>query len=257
MPVQITRFSLRYFIRLSYHGKNFHGWQIQPNAPSVQETLNEALSRITGTEIYVVGAGRTDTGVHAKQMWAHFDSAEILNSNLVHKLNSYLKEDVAIQEILTVADEAHARFDAIRRSYEYHIVLEKDPFLNDQAWQLHQKPDLEKMKIAAKQLFDYEDFSAFSRSNTQTKTNICQIEEASWTGNNKALVFHISANRFLRNMVRAIVGTIVEIGLNKRPLEDFSKIIESKDRRLAGESAPAHGLFLTEVKYPKELLNGK
>lgn len=248
---------LRYFIRLSYHGRNFHGWQVQPNAVSVQETLNEALSRLTGLETYVVGAGRTDTGVHAREMWAHFDHSATLDQDFVHKLNSYLGPDIAVQELRRVNDEAHARFDAVSRSYVYQITLKKDPFLQDQAWYLHRAPDLEKMAEATAVLFRYEDFSAFSRSNTQTKTNICQLKEAVWSRNDDMLLFHISADRFLRNMVRAIVGTLVEIGLGKRPVEDMAVILESRDRKMAGESAPAQGLFLTKVEYPKELLDGR
>lgn len=248
---------MRYFIRLSYHGANFHGWQIQPNANSVQQTLNEALSRLTGHETYVVGAGRTDTGVHAREMWAHFDHPEKLPKDIIHHLNSYMGWEIAILEIIPVGEEAHARFDAIARSYQYNISLVKDPFSHDQAWYLHRRPDIEKMKVATKKLFDYQDFSAFSRSNTQTKTNLCRIEEARWEEGTDRLVFYISADRFLRNMVRAIVGTLVEIGLNKRELNDLKKVVESKDRRLAGESAPAHGLFLTSVKYPKDFFNGE
>lgn len=248
---------MRYFIRLSYHGKNFHGWQIQRNAKSVQETLNEALTRITGEETYVVGAGRTDTGVHAREMWAHFDHDSGIGGDLIHKLNSYLGPDIALKEIKRVKDEAHARFDAISRSYIYQITTVKDPFLQDQAWHLYRIPDLNKIKEATQVLFEHQDFSAFARSNTQTKTNLCRIDAAEWEVKDKLIRFHITADRFLRNMVRAIVGTLVEIGMNKKEVGDFNKIIVSKDRRLAGESAPAHGLFLTEVKYPKDLFNGQ
>ena len=248
---------MRYFIKLSYHGKNFHGWQIQPNATSVQETLNEALTRITGHETYVVGAGRTDTGVHAREMWAHFDNESALDHNTVHKLNSYLGPNMAIQQIYPVHQEAHARFDAIARSYVYQITTEKDPFLQDQAWFLHRQPEMEKIIKATKELFKHQDFTSFSRSNTQTKTNLCRIDEARWEIDGSNIRFHITADRFLRNMVRAIVGTLVEIGMNKREPDDFNKIIESKDRRLAGESAPAHGLFLTKVKYPQKLIDGQ
>lgn len=248
---------MRYFIRLSYHGKNFHGWQIQPNAISVQETLNEAFTRITGVETYLVGAGRTDTGVHAREMWAHFDHDHELADGLIHKLNSYLGTDIAIQEIHRMNEDAHARFDAVSRSYIYQITTVKDPFLKDQAWHLYQKPDLSRIEEATAMLFNHQDFSAFARSNTQTKTNLCRIDEARWERKDDLISFYITADRFLRNMVRAIVGTLVEIGMNKKEVSDFNKIVESKDRRLAGESAPAHGLFLTEVKYPKDLFNGQ
>ena len=248
---------MRYFIRLSYHGKNFHGWQIQPNAKSVQETLNEALTRITGETVYAVGAGRTDTGVHARDMWAHFDHKAGVEHSIIHKLNSYLGPDIAIKEIHRVKDEAHARFDAISRSYIYQIITVKDPFLQDQAWHLYHQPDMSKIRDASQVLLEHQDFSAFARSNTQTKTNLCRIDEAYWEQRDNLITFHIKADRFLRNMVRAIVGTLVEIGMNKKEVADFNKIIVSKDRRLAGESAPAHGLFLTEVKYPKDLFNGQ
>lgn len=243
-------------MQLSYFGKKFHGWQIQPNANSVQETLNKTLSVILNGEVYIVGAGRTDTGVHAREMWAHFDLEEKLPENLLHRLNSFLPRDIAVRQILEVGEKAHARFDAVERSYEYHITQEKNPFLQDLAWHVYQPLDLAKMQEAAKLLFDYEDFSAFSKSKTQTKTNNCRIIRAEWEQRDKLLVFHVSADRFLRNMVRAIVGTLVEIGTGKREVNDMAKVIEAKDRRLAGESAPAQGLFLTAVKYPKELFDG-
>ena len=248
---------MRYFIRFSYHGKNFHGWQIQPNAVSVQQSLNDAFTLITGEETYLVGAGRTDTGVHAREMWAHFDHPATLGNDLVHKLNSYIGPDIALYELYRVKDEAHARFDALERTYQYQISISKNPFLQDQAWQLHRKPDLYLMEQGARQLLNYRDFTSFSRSNTQTKTNICQLKEARWQQRGDLLVLTITADRFLRNMVRAIVGTLLEIGLHKRELVDLNKIIEAKDRRLAGESAPAHGLFLSAVKYPKDLFYGQ
>lgn len=230
---------------------------MQPNASSVQQTLNEAFTRLTGEDTYLVGAGRTDTGVHAKEMWAHFDHKLELDQSLLHHLNSYLGREIAVHEILEVKDKAHARFDAIARSYKYQICLSKDPFVNDQAWYLHRTPNIELMQAATKELLKYQDFSSFARSNTQTKSNICRIDKAYWEQNEALLTFHITADRFLRNMVRAIVGTLVEIGLNKRDLNDFNKVVESKERKFAGESAPAHGLFLTSVKYPKELFDGQ
>ncbi len=247
---------MRYFIQLSYFGKNFHGWQIQPNASTVQETLNLALSTIFEEEVYCVGAGRTDTGVHAKEMWAHVDVQKNLPQNAIHRLNRFLGKDITIQKIIAVADEAHARFDAIARSYEYHIIEAKNPFLKEQAWLVERSFDLEKMQRAADILLQVEDFSSFSKSNTQTFTNLCTITRAEFERKEDRIVFHISANRFLRNMVRAIVGTLVEVGLGKRKVEEMRTIIESKDRSLAGESAPAHGLFLTRVEYPKEIFNG-
>lgn len=248
---------MRYFVQLSYFGKNFHGWQIQPNATSVQEELNQAFSTVLGEEVYCVGAGRTDTGVHAREMWAHFDLEKSLPENTVNRLNGFLSKDIALQHFYKMKDEAHARFDATERSYEYHISRVKNPFSQDQAWFYPWKLDVEKMQQAAEVLFKYEDFTSFSKSNTQTKTNLCTITEARFETNGDRIVFHISANRFLRNMVRAIVGTLTQVGQGKRPVEDMAKVIEAKDRKLAGESAPAHGLYLTRVKYPEEIFDGR
>ncbi len=243
-------------MQLSYFGKNFHGWQVQPNATSVQQALNEAFSVVFNEEVYCVGAGRTDTGVHAREMWAHFDVQKALPQNAVHRINSFIGKDIAIRQFVSVDDKAHARFDALSRSYEYHITTVKDPFLQDTAWFFPWKLDVSRMEQAAKLLFEYEDFSCFSKSNTQTMTNLCTIENAGFEVAGDQIIFHITANRFLRNMVRAIVGTLVEIGQGKRPIEDMHKIIEAKDRRLAGESAPAHGLYLTRVLYLQEVFNG-
>ncbi len=247
---------LRYFVRLSYLGTNFHGWQIQPNAVSVQEELNRTLSTILGEEIGVVGAGRTDTGVHAKEMWAHFDAQKALPENLLHRVNSFIGKDIAVYEFVKVGDEAHARFDAVERSYEYHFTTLKNPFLQGLAWYFPWTVDIAKMQQAAEVLTQFEDFTSFSKTNTQTFTNLCSIKEARFEIKEEVFVFHITANRFLRNMVRAIVGTLVEIGQGKRDVAEMQKIIEAKDRRLAGESAPAHGLYLTRVTYPKEIFNG-
>ncbi len=247
---------MRYFIRLSYLGTNFHGWQIQPNATSVQEELNRTLSTILNEEISVVGAGRTDTGVHAKEMWAHFNAQNSLPENLLHRANSFIGKDIAIYDLVKVGDEAHARFDATERSYEYHFTTLKNPFLQDLAWYFPWPVDIDRMQKAAEILSQFEDFTSFSKTNTQTFTNLCDIKEARFEIKDDVFVFHITANRFLRNMVRAIVGTLVEIGQGKREVDEIRKIIEAKDRRLAGESAPAHGLYLTRVTYPKEIFNG-
>jgi len=242
---------LRYFIEFAYNGKNYHGWQSQPNATSVQETLGKAISVILRSEIELMGAGRTDTGVHAKQMFAHFDTEETLeNDFLVAKLNSYLPKDIVIYRIIQVSEEAHARFDAVKRTYEYHIHTYKNAFENESSWYVFQNLDLEKMNSAAKMLFDFQDFQCFSKVNTDVKTYNCKIIEANWQQKGEKLIFTIAADRFLRNMVRAIVGTLVEIGSGKKALEDFKNIIESKDRTQAGTSVPAHGLYLTKVEYP-------
>ncbi len=241
---------MRYFIELAYNGTNYHGWQIQPNAASVQETLNKALSTILKTTIDVVGAGRTDTGVHAKQMFAHFDfDFEIDTPQLVHKLNSFLPKDIAIFTIHKVHEEAHTRFDAIKRTYEYRIHKQKDVFENSGSWYYQNELDVAKMNQACKILFDYTDFECFSKVNTDVNTFNCKIYEAHWQQNEKELIFTISADRFLRNMVRAIVGTMIYIGLEKISLQDFKTIIESKDRNQAGFSVPAHGLYLTKIEY--------
>ncbi|MDN3676842.1 tRNA pseudouridine(38-40) synthase TruA [Flavobacterium paronense] len=251
---------MRYFIELAYKGTKYHGWQYQPGANSVQETLNKALSLLLKTDIDIVGAGRTDTGVHAKQMYAHFDfDNEIDVPQLVHKLNSFLPKDIVVFNILTVADDAHARFDATKRTYEYHIHTMKDPFENDGSYQLQLPLNIDKMNEACQILFKHNDFECFSKVNTDVKTFNCAIFEAHWTrgrieqsgakqeGNK--LIFTIAADRFLRNMVRAIVGTMINIGTGKISLTDFEKIILSKDRNQAGFSVPAHGLYLTKIEY--------
>ncbi len=241
---------MRYFIELSYKGTNYHGWQIQPDAISVQEEINKAISTILQQEIKLVGAGRTDTGVHATQMIAHFDTSSILSDQYVYKFNSVLPNDIIINSIEKVSENVHARFDAISRSYEYRILLKKNAFLLDTTWQLHQKKiDIDKMNTAAKLLYEYQDFESFSKVKTDVKSFNCKIMKAKWTLEDQHLTFHITANRFLRNMVRAIVGTLVEVGTGKKTVEDFKKIIESKKRSEAGASVPARGLFLTEVTY--------
>ena len=241
---------MRYFIELAYKGTNYHGWQYQPDVVSVQETLNKALSLLLKTDIDIVGAGRTDTGVHAKQMFAHFDfETEIDSQQLVHKLNSFLPKDIAVFTILKVADEAHARFDAAKRTYEYHIHTMKDVFENDGSYQFQLTLNIDKKNEACQILFRHTDFECFSKVNTDVRTFNCIIFEAHWKQNGNKIVFTIAADRFLRNMVRAIVGTIINIGVGKISLSDFEKIIDSKDRSQAGFSVPAHGLYLTKIEY--------
>ena len=241
---------MRYFIELSYKGTNYHGWQIQPDASSVQEEITKALATILQEKILLVGAGRTDAGVHASQMFAHVDTVKKLTDDYVHKLNAILPNDIVIKSIKEVSDDTHARFDAVSRTYEYRILLGRDPFLLETTWQLHQKNlQIEKMNEAANLLFKYEDFESFSKVKTDVNTFNCTIMKAVWTLEDKHLIFHIKANRFLRNMVRAIVGTLIEVGLGKKTVEDFRKIIESKKRSEAGLSVPAKGLFLTAVCY--------
>lgn len=242
---------MRYFIKFSYNGTNYHGWQIQPNAVTVQEVLNKNISLLLKENINTTGAGRTDTGVHAKQMYAHFDSSGTFDLNLLaYKLNALLPKDIAIHQILPVHPEAHARFDAYSRTYQYHIHSQKNVFYNELSWQFLYPLDLNKMNQAAQILLNYNDFQCFSKVHTDVNTFNCKITHAQWKIENHELTFTITADRFLRNMVRAIVGTLVNVGLNKVSIPEFVSIIESKDRNKAGFSVPAHGLFLTEIKYP-------
>jgi tRNA pseudouridine38-40 synthase len=247
----------RYFAQLSFKGTRYHGWQIQPNAISVQEVLEKALSTILREEISVVGAGRTDTGVHATFYVVHFDISEEMRDcqKLVFRLNSLLPPDIAIQKIWQVPKDVHARFSAVSRTYRYYIATEKNPFQTETAFYYHGKLDKEKMNEAAKILFDYNDFTSFSRLHTDVKTNLCSIYQAEWVTEDEMLIFKIKADRFLRNMVRAIVGTLLEVGKGKLSLEGFRKIIEKKDRGSAGSSAPAQGLFLVDVEYPVNIVS--
>jgi len=242
---------LRYFIELAYNGTNYHGWQTQPNAISVQEVLEKTLSTFFRKEIKVVGAGRTDAGVHARQLFAHFDFDEIIAAEkLVYKLNSFLPKDISIHNIIRVTDEAHARFHATSREYEYVISLRKDPFLQKLAYQINLVPDVMAMNKAAEILLQYSDFQCFSRSNTDVKTYLCDVTKAVWEQEGVQLKFTITANRFLRNMVRAVVGTLLDVGYGKLTLDEVHQIIKSKDRSNAGASVPGHGLYLTKVCYP-------
>jgi len=246
----------RYFIELSFNGKNYHGWQIQPDVISVQEVIQKALSKLLRTKIEIVGAGRTDTGVHAKQIFAHFDftSISIDTLNLKNRLNAFLPDDIFIINIYEVKNDAHARFNAISRSYKYQIWEGKNPFMINSSWQIKTKKlDVEKMNKAASLLLDYTDFQCFSKSKTDVFTYDCDITKAKWIKEGNLLTFNITANRFLRNMVRAIVGTLYEIGIGKITINDFIKIIESKDRSKAGISVPAQGLYLTKVDYPDSI----
>lgn len=248
----------RYFIELAYDGTNYHGWQVQPNAVTVQEVLEKALATILRQPVETVGCGRTDTGVHAKEFFAHFDVEPIDDrpwtidetANILRSLNSVLPKDIAIKKIFPVASKAHARFDATLRSYEYHIHFDKDPFKAGYSWELRYRPDVELMNKAAIIIMEYTDFSCFSKSNTQVKTNNCKIEKTGWVIEEHSITFNISADRFLRNMVRAIVGTLMMVGRKEITPDDVRAIIESKNRSNAGTSVPACGLYLTQVKYP-------
>lgn len=246
----------RYFLALKYDGSNYHGWQIQDNANTVQAEVSKAISTLLQKEIMVTGAGRTDTGVHAKELYAHFDvNSEIDTTKLLFKLNNILPFDISCSSIKQVNSEAHTRFSATSRTYEYWIIAEKNPFLINKAYYFPKTLNIELMNEAAETLKKYTDFSCFSKSNTDTFTNDCNITLAKWRKVDDKLVFTVTANRFLRNMVRAIVGTLLEIGTRKINLKDLEKIIHSKNRSNAGTSVPAHGLYLTEVNYPKEVYN--
>ena len=250
---------MRYFITLSYDGSAYHGWQIQPNGTSVQETLQQALSTLLRTSIEVVGAGRTDAGAHATMMVAHFDfpasedeicAVPLDCAQLTYKLNKILPPDIAVQQVRPVADAMHARFSATLRTYHYFVHLRKDPFRRRYSWQLYGDIDFQRMNEAASTLLEYRDFTSFSKVNTDTKTNECIITEAHWDELEAGVWrFTISANRFLRNMVRAIVGTLIEVGRGKLSIEDFRQVIEQKNRCSAGESVPGNALFLVDIKY--------
>ena len=248
---------MRYFIYISYAGTNYCGWQVQPNGVSIQEMVEKALSTILQYEVNIVGAGRTDAGVHARLMVAHFDAYNlnltgfpIDRQNLTAKLNSLLPKDIAVQRIVPVIPEAHARFDAVSRTYEYWVTCCKNPFLNDWAARVRSDIDFGKMNQAAEILLHHSDFTSFSKLHTDVKTNNCNIAYAKWIQNDEKWVFCIQADRFLRNMVRAIVGTLFEVGNGKISIEDFETIIRAKDRCKAGTSAPAKGLYLVDVLYP-------
>ena len=243
---------MRFFIELSYKGTNYHGWQEQPNANTVQAEINRALSTILNTNIEVIGAGRTDTGVHANQMFAHFDcDIDFDIQNLMFKLNSFLASDIAIKDIFKVKEDANCRFDALSRTYQYHIIQKKDPF-NKTAYFLQNDLDIKAMNEACKYIIGKQDFTSFSKVNTQTFTNNCDVMFAQWEVVNTNLIFTIKADRFLRNMVRAIVGTLLDVGFGKIIAADVAKIIAAKDRSKSGVSVPAHALFLTEVQYPNK-----
>ncbi len=244
----------RYFIKLAYKGTAYHGWQFQPNAIAVQEVLDKALSTYFRTDLETLGCGRTDTGVHAEAFYVHMDLNQQIEDNQILKavkgLNALLPHDIAIKDIISVKPDAHARFDAISRSYEYHIHFKKDPFKTDSSWLLKDELDVATMNEAAAIILEYKDFGAFCKSNADNFTNICEVAVSEWEQTKEGLIYHITANRFLRNMVRAIVGTLVDVGRNKLKASDVHQIIQSQKRSYAGASVPARGLFLTQVQYP-------
>ncbi len=246
---------MRYFLEIQYLGTHYHGWQIQPDAISVQEVIQKAMSTLLRVKTEIIGAGRTDAGVHAKQLFAHFDVKNELDIKLFKdRLNAFLPKNVHIKSIKSVNTDAHARFDAIARSYEYYIYLGRNPFLLETTWQLHSlNLDIDKMNEAATILLDYTNFKCFSKNKTDVFTYDCAITEAYWKLDNNTLIFYITANRFLRNMVRAIVGTLYQVGIGKITKNQFIEILKSQDRSKAGFSVPAKGLFLTKVEYPNSV----
>lgn len=245
----------RYFIYLAYDGTGYHGWQIQPNGLGVQECLMKALSTLLRRDVEVVGAGRTDAGVNASLMVAHFDSEAPLDAAfMADKLNRLLPPDISVYRLRAVKSGTHARFDATARMYKYYVTTAKIPFNRQYRCRLFRTPDFERMNEAAQTLFDYTDFTSFSKSHTDVKTNNCKILSAAWTQQDEATwVFTIQADRFLRNMVRAVVGTLLEVGCGKLTVEGFRRVIEQQDRRRAGASVPGNALFLTDISYPEEI----
>ena len=243
---------MRYFIRLGYKGAAYHGWQVQPHDTSVQQVIEEAMATLLRVPTPVTGAGRTDAGVNARLMVAHFDAEPPIadHDRLVHSLNALLPPDIAIYGILPVHDDAHARFDAINRTYKYFAVTHKDPFRYPLSWKCPPDLDFDLMNQAAARLLDYTDFTSFSKLHTDVKTNNCRVTLARWAREDGQWVFTITADRFLRNMVRAIVGTLVEVGRHKMTVEEFCQVIERKDRCAAGTSMPGHALFLWDINYP-------
>ena len=243
---------MRYFITFSYDGTQYHGWQIQPNGVSVQERLQQALSTLLRQEVAVTGAGRTDAGVHARMMVAHFDINEKLDcKQLAYKLNRLLPQDIAVSKVEPVSDDLHARFSATSRTYHYYIHTMKDPFQRAYSCEIHYPLDFDLMNEAGRILTTYEDFGAFCKAHADVKTTLCHVTEARWIQTSETTwYFRITANRFLRNMVRAVVGTLIDVGRGKLSMDEFRKVIEGKRRTEAGESMPGNALFLEEIKYP-------
>tara|TARA_X000000368_G_scaffold415736_1_gene408103 strand:+ start:746 stop:1513 length:768 start_codon:yes stop_codon:yes gene_type:complete len=249
----------RYFIEISYNGEQYSGWQKQLNSNSIQETLEQVISNLLSQETSIIGAGRTDAGVHAIKMFAHFD-AKISGEKFIqlkHLMNNYLPNDIVVKNLYDVIPEAHARFDAISRTYEYKISTQKDSFDFPFSFYVKENLNIDLMNEAAKMLLEFKDFKSFSKSNTDVKTFFCKIISAKWSLKKDKCIFIIKSDRFLRNMVRAIVGSLIEIGTAKREINDFKDLIESRDRKNAGFSVPAKGLFLTDIDYPKKIFKQK
>lgn len=245
---------MRYFFEIAYHGRSYAGWQTQANATGVQQVVEEVLSTLLSGPVKIIGSGRTDTGVHCKQQFFHVDLEKNLDTGkLLTKLNSFLPKDIAIRSIRPVKSDASARYSAIERSYEYVITKNKNPFLEGLAWHYFKQPDIKTMNEAASLLTGAHDFECFSKVKTDVNHFICDVKSAIWKEEKELLTFHITANRFLRGMVRAIVGTLLNVGNSKITVKDFQEIIKSKDRKKAGANVPPHGLYLVKVKYPSSV----
>ncbi len=244
---------MRFFLELSYRGTAYNGWQRQANAPSVQQTLEEALSTLLRAAMEITGAGRTDTGVHAAYYVAHFDAAGELPADFCYHLNALLPGDVAVKDVRRVRDDAHARFDALRREYQYHILPHKDPFRRETTWQYYVDLDIDRMNEAAAMLVGHDDFTTFSKLHSNNKTSICKVGKSLWENRDFEIIYTVSSDRFLRNMVRALVGTLVDVGRGKMTPTQFGEALYSCDRSRASGSAPAQGLFLTDVEYPEDI----
>lgn len=247
---------MRYFLHLAYNGRNYSGWQIQVGQASVQECLEQVCSKLFRHPVSLTGAGRTDTGVHASDFYAHMDTGIDLcaeKAQWLYRLNAFLPNDIVVYDILPVKAEAHARFDALSRTYQYRVTAQKNPFVLDSALRLYFQPDIAAMNRCAELLPTYRDFTSFSKLHTQTATNLCTVSEAGWRQEGSLWVFEITANRFLRNMVRAIVGSLLDVGRGKCDEAGFRRLIEAKDRAMAGASVPAHALTLTRITYPEDI----
>lgn len=241
----------RYFLEIAYKGTHYNGWQLQPNQPTVQAAIEKAISTILREETGVLGCGRTDAGVHAKQYFLQFDTPKKVDGGkLVYRLNGLLNYDVAVKRIIPVSSDAHARFDATERTYQYFIHSQKNPFLQDRSLYVSEKIDLDAMNKASEMLLKNEDFESFSKVHTDVNNFNCKVSHAKWSQQQDQWMFEITANRFLRNMVRAVVGTLLEVGSGKISLSEFDEVIKSRSRSRAGKSVAARGLFLTNVKYP-------
>jgi tRNA pseudouridine38-40 synthase len=247
---------MRYFFEIAYNGRNYNGWQSQANATGVQTVVEEAMSTLLQEQIKIVGSGRTDTGVHCEQQYFHTDiKSEFENTLFIQKLNSFLPKDIAIKSVHEVKPDASARYDAVERSYRYQITRKKNPFLEGYAWHFFKPLDIQTMNKAAALLIGEQDFECFSKVKTDVNHFLCEIKEAVWREEGDMLIFRITANRFLRGMVRAIVGTLLDVGINKISTSEFESIIKSRDRKKAGANVPPYGLFLTKVKYPSEVFS--